>query len=942
MMSLRLTPPLPLLFLLMVSRVVSQSKWSVTYTPSSICALKGSTVIMGCTYTYPTDYTVQRTFWTRQLFTNEEPPDLYSDPKYRNRIQYLRDYWNDCRLRLSDVTEQDQGKYYFRFLTNKGEKYQGKDGVDLSVTDLWVDMIPGRVVEGNEVTLTCKTSCSLTKTPMFTWYKDGSYFSSSNPLHLPSVSQGDAGSYRCSVQGQSYGSPAVTLDVQYPPKRVSVSISPSGEIVEDSSVTLTCSSDTNPPVQSYTWYKGRSSISTGNTFTMSRIRSEDSGEFTCRAENKHGGLSSTAVSLNVLYPPKNVSVTISPSASIEVNELQQTNIDLYTEGKSVLLFVVLGVIFGCSLVIVVVLYMRRKRTRGSADNVESNQNVSTSPPDDTYTGLDLQTRSNDVYYTLATVHSSLPDSRSISHDYDNDSAALMMSLRLTPPLPLVFLLMVSRVVSQSKWSVTYTPSSICALKGSTVIMGCTYTYPTDYTVQRTFWTRQLVTNEEPPDLSLDPKYRNRIQYLGNYWNVCRLRLSDVTEQDQGKYYFRFLTNPREKYQGKDGVDLSVTDLWVDMIPGRVVEGNEVTLTCKTSCSLTKTPKLTWYKDGSYFSSSNPLHLPSVSQGDAGSYRCSVQGQSYGSPAVTLDVQYPPKRVSVSISPSGEIMEDSSVTLTCSSDANPPVQSYTWYKGRSSISTGNTFTMSRIRSQDSGKFTCRAENKHGGLSSTAVSLNVLYPPKNVSVSISPSGEIVEGSSVTLTCSSDANPPVHRYTWYKVNESSPVGSGQSYSFTLTSSSSGWFYCVAQNIYGSQKAPEVVLTLNGGRSALLYVVPGIIFGCGCLLAIVGVSFMRRKRRSGTADDAKSSQECTYSSVNVSPANNSPTPHPDLVNQNDLHYASIQHRRPGRSPIQASGSTADELVQYATVQHRHHRVIETQEHEEESDAPASVIYSS
>ncbi|XP_047659498.1 B-cell receptor CD22-like isoform X3 [Tachysurus fulvidraco] len=421
----------------------------------------------------------------------------------------------------------------------------------------------------------------------------------------------------------------------------------------------------------------------------------------------------------------------------------------------------------------------------------------------------------------------------------------MMSRRLTPPLPLFFLLMISRVVSQWSWSVTYTPSSICALKGSTVNMGCTYTYPTGYTVQRPFWTRQLVTDKEPPDLSLDPKYRDRVHYLRNYWNDCRLRLSDVTEQDQGKYYFRFITNPVEKYQGRDGVELTVTDLWVERIPGGVVEGDEVTLTCKTSCSLTETPILAWYKDGSYFSSSNPLHLPSVSQRDAGSYRCSVQGQSYRSLAVTLDVQ--------------------------------------------------------------------------------------YPPKNVSVSISPSGEIVEGSSVTLTCSSDANPPVQSYTWYKVKESSPVGSGQSYSFTLTSSSSGWFYCVAENKYGSQRAPEVGLTLNGGRSVLLYVLPGIIFGCGFLLAIVGVSFIRRKRRRGTAEDEKSSQECAYSTVNKSPANKSPTPHPDLVNQNDLHYASIQHRKPGRSPIQASGSTADELVQYATVQFRHDRVIETQEHDEE-----------
>ena len=41
---------------------------------------------------------------------------------------------------------------------------------------------------------------------------------------------------------------------------------------------------------------------------------------------------------------------------------------------------------------------------------------------------------------------------------------------------------------------------------------------------------------------------------------------------------------------------------------------------------------------------------------------------------------------------------------------------------------------------------------------------LDPPKLPSVSVSLSGEIVEGSSVTLTCSSDANPAA-KYTWYK---------------------------------------------------------------------------------------------------------------------------------------------------------------------------------
>ncbi|XP_053085835.1 B-cell receptor CD22-like isoform X2 [Pangasianodon hypophthalmus] len=422
----------------------------------------------------------------------------------------------------------------------------------------------------------------------------------------------------------------------------------------------------------------------------------------------------------------------------------------------------------------------------------------------------------------------------------------MMSLRLTPPLSLLFLLMVSGVVVSQDWGVYYTQSSICALKGSTVIMGCRYTYPAGYSVNKAFWSRELVTDKEPPDLTSDPKYRGRVQYLGDKRRDCSLRLSDVREQDQGKYYFRFITTTdKGKYQGQDGVDLSVTELQVEMIPDSVVEGDDVTLMCKTTCSLTVTPTFTWYKNGirsSSASSSIPRRLPSVSQRDAGSYSCSVQGQSYRSPAVTLDVQYPPKRVSVSISPSGEI--------------------------------------------------------------------------------------VEGSSVTLSCSSDANPPVQTYTWYKVDQSSPVGSGHNYSFTLSFSNGGTFYCVAQNKYGNQTAAAVPLTLKGGTSVVLYVVLGVMVGCGSLFAIIGVLYMRRKKRGGSAEDAKSSQENIYSSENLSAATNNPAPDPDLVSQDDVQYASIQHqsdpRRAESSPLQTAGSGAAEEVQYATVQHRHDKVVE------------------
>lgn len=83
----------------------------------------------------------------------------------------------------------------------------------LSFTALQVEMIYDTVVEGNEVTLTCKTTCSPTETPTFTWYRQWLELFFINTLHLQSVSHRDAGSYSCGLKGQSYRSPEVTLNV---------------------------------------------------------------------------------------------------------------------------------------------------------------------------------------------------------------------------------------------------------------------------------------------------------------------------------------------------------------------------------------------------------------------------------------------------------------------------------------------------------------------------------------------------------------------------------------------------------------------------------------------------------------------------------------------------------------------------------------------------------
>ncbi|XP_067260016.1 B-cell receptor CD22-like [Chanodichthys erythropterus] len=302
-MSQRPAPSLLLLFLLMIPGV-SSAGWGVSYSPSHICALKDSSVIMSCTYTYPTGYEIRRVFWTKTLEKDDgEFQDLSKDRKYSQRLQYLGDKQQNCTMRLSHVTLKDSQEYYFRFITNiKEGRWIGRPGVTLAVTDLQVES-PERVTEGDSVRLTCKSSCTLTDRATFIWYRNSQPLTErrdrNNELLLQSVRREDAGRYSCAVHGHNHISPAVQLNVTYPPKSVSVSISPSGEIVSGDSVTLICSSDSNPPALNFSWFRGRTFVGSGRIYSISKISSDDSGEYKCKSINEIGEKYSDAVTLKV-------------------------------------------------------------------------------------------------------------------------------------------------------------------------------------------------------------------------------------------------------------------------------------------------------------------------------------------------------------------------------------------------------------------------------------------------------------------------------------------------------------------------------------------------------------------------------------------------------------------------------------------------------------------
>lgn len=75
------------------------------------------------------------------------------------------------------------------------------------------------------------------------------------------------------------------------------------------------------------------------------------------------------------------------------------------------------------------------------------------------------------------------------------------------------------------------------------------------------------------------------------------------------------------------------------------------------------------------------------------------------------------------------------------------------------------------------------------------------PRKTKVVISTSGGLV-----TITCHSDANPPVVNCTWFKKGLDSPVGLGPQCILTnVSSEDAGQYYCIASNEYGADKSTE-----------------------------------------------------------------------------------------------------------------------------------------
>uniref|UniRef100_A0A3Q3C6A6 Ig-like domain-containing protein n=1 Tax=Haplochromis burtoni TaxID=8153 RepID=A0A3Q3C6A6_HAPBU len=375
----------------------------------------------------------------------------------------------------------------------------------------------------------------------------------------------------------------------------------------------------------------------------------------------------------------------------------------------------------------------------------------------------------------------------------------------THPLIFLVLLTVRHVFCDSCNRVNYSNRRICAFKGSSVDISCTYN-SYESSIQSTSWFRSGRGSE---DLTEDSQYKDRAEVTERERGRSTLRIRDLTESDSAEYHFKFKTQDFEWKSSLPGTTLTVTG--TDEYT--IVEGSSVNLTCSSDAN--PAANYTWYKDKKPISTKQELIFRSIQSSDSGEYNCTAKNELGQRPSevISINVKYAPKLASVSVSPSAEIVEGSSVTLTCSSDANPAAN-YTWYKENKLLLHGpvGRYHFSSISSEHSGNYSCKAENLYGPAQSVTLYIDVEYPPRLPSVSVSPSAEIVEGSSVTLTCSSDANPAAS-YTWYKEDEDSAKASGQNFTITdFRPEHIGSYYCVAQNTRGHHNSTlQLIVTAS-----------------------------------------------------------------------------------------------------------------------------------
>ncbi|XP_064160184.1 myelin-associated glycoprotein-like isoform X14 [Anguilla rostrata] len=525
----------------------------------------------------------------------------------------------------------------------------------------------------------------------------------------------------------------------------------------------------------------------------------------------------------------------------------------------------------------------------------------------------------------------------------------------------------------SDWAV-WMPQSIEALIGSCVLIPCRFEIPSEYDSDL-LQDPSSVNGKWKKDETIvfDSSSQSASSLHGKITGdllqkKCTTVLENLPMNYHGRYKFRLECNNRLKWNFKQSVQINITASppKPKLTPERVevMEGTSVSLSCSAAAPCPKLPpNLTWTPRLSdsvgqlqenvsvssvlTFTASHLHHgqnitcraLYKLQQGDT---------QKTTEASLTLRVLYPPKNTSVSNSLSGSVLAGSSVTLTCSSNAKPAVQNYTWYKVNgtemNTVGTGQNLTFNVTESSGSEQYYCEAQNEHGKDNSANVQLNVIYMPQ-----ISGSGSCSRtAAEISCSCESRGNPSpsmewrvsglrVTNSTDRVIREEQLGNTGLRSSLTMRQSQGDTptLLCISTNTLGSSSLqlhlPSPQQHSGFGISSLL-IAAAAGAGAMMMICLIMQHILKKKRDSQysgsrmkdgegltlTDETAAQDEESIY-------ANKTMLSEAGAVEKGDegaLHYATVDFSKlPGTGGEHGTGivrGTSKRTPDYAVIRHK------------------------